>query len=44
MGAPPWPTPAGPTPKKRGSILAIALAVAVLALLAGGLAAWLLGR
>jgi serine/threonine protein kinase len=42
--APAWANPVRPTPKKRTSPVALALVVALLALLLGGVAAWMVGR
>jgi len=44
VAAPPWPRPAPATPRRRWGPVAIALVVALVALLAGGLAAWVLRR
>jgi eukaryotic-like serine/threonine-protein kinase len=42
--APAWPQPVRPAPRKRTSPVALALVVALLALVLGGLAAWVVGR
>jgi eukaryotic-like serine/threonine-protein kinase len=41
---PPWPRPAQPARRRRTSLVALALVVALLAVVLGGLAAWMVGR